>query len=272
MNLLKDRLDVVLVKKGFFDSREKAKASIMAGLVFVDGILVDKAGTGIADDADIFVKKNLCPYVSRGGLKLEKAIDKFEIDLTDKICMDIGASTGGFTDCMLQNGAKKVYAIDVGRGQLDWKLRTDSRVVNIERTNIRYFQNDEIKNTIDFASVDVSFISLNLIFPVMKNMLSESGYAVCLVKPQFEAGREQVGSKGIVRDKKVHESVVKKVITYAENNALEPIGITYSPLKGAKGNIEFLMYIKNANDAQTQYITEDVIAKTVDEAHSELEI
>ena len=142
---MKDRLDVVLVKKGFFDSREKAKASIMAGLVFVDGILVDKAGTGIADDADIFVKKNLCPYVSRGGLKLEKAIDKFEIDLTDKICMDIGASTGGFTDCMLQNGAKKVYAIDVGRGQLDWKLRTDSRVVNIERTNIRYFQNDEIK-------------------------------------------------------------------------------------------------------------------------------
>ncbi|MGP1570075.1 MAG: TlyA family RNA methyltransferase [Eubacteriales bacterium] len=269
---MKDRLDVILVKKGFFESRERAKASIMAGLVFVDGKLCDKAGTGISDTADIFVKQNLCPYVSRGGLKLEKAIDEFQIKLNGKICMDIGASTGGFTDCMLQNGAQKVYAIDVGRGQLDWKLRTDERVINIERTNIRYYENAEIQNNVDFASVDVSFISLNLIFPVMKKMLNENGFAVCLVKPQFEAGREQVGNKGIVKDKKVHADVINKVIGYAKNQDLIPLGITYSPLTGAKGNIEFLLYLKNAFDDNALDITEKEIIKIVDAAHSELEI
>lgn len=270
--MLKDRLDIILVKKGFFESREKAKASIMAGLVSVDGKLVDKAGTGVSEDADIFVKQNLCPYVSRGGLKLEKAIDKFNIELKDKICMDIGASTGGFTDCMLQNGAQKVYAIDVGRGQLDWNLRTDERVINIERTNIRYYENPQLEGTIDFASVDVSFISLNLIFPVMKKMLAKDSVAVCLIKPQFEAGREQVGNKGIVKDKKVHEEVISKTIGYARNHGLQSLNLSYSPVTGAKGNIEFLLYLKNTNDTHFGDIEIETIKQTVNEAHIGLDM
>ncbi len=260
-----------MVKKGFFESREKAKASIMAGLVFVDGILTDKAGTGVSEDADIFVKRDLCPYVSRGGLKLAKAIKYFDIKLNGKICMDIGASTGGFTDCMLQNGAERIYAVDVGRGQLDWKLRTDYRVVNIERTNIRYFQREDLEKIIDFISVDVSFISLNLIFPVIKRLLAKDGYVICLVKPQFEAGREQVGNKGIVKDPKIHEDVIFKVTDYAVNSGLLPIDITFSPLTGAKGNIEFLLYLKNTNEKPIVNITKEKIQKLVSEAHAELE-
>lgn len=270
MSLLKDRLDEILVKKGFFDSRQKAKASIMAGIVFVDGMLCDKAGTKVSEDAEFFVKQNLCPYVSRGGLKLEKAISAFDIDLKDKICMDIGASTGGFTDCMLQSGAEKVYAIDVGRGQLDYKLQIDERVVNIERTNVRYFDDPELFAQIDFASVDVSFISLNLIMPVVKKMLKPGGYSVCLVKPQFEAGREQVGNKGIVRDKKVHREVIKKAIGYAESHGLQALKIDYSPLTGAKGNIEFLLYLKNVDEIEKIVKDEDIYS-IVNNAHEALE-
>lgn len=239
---MKDRLDVVLVNKDFFTSREKAKASIMAGIVFVNGQRVDKAGTLIDVESEIFIKENLCPYVSRGGLKLEKAMEEFGFDLKDKFSMDMGASTGGFTDCMLQKGAQKVYAIDVGYGQLDYKLRIDERVVNMEKTNIRYLDTDLILEPIDFISIDVSFISLKLILPVASKVLDQNGSIVCLVKPQFEAGREQVGKKGIVRDINVHKEVIMNVIEYGKNVDLYPGGLTYSPVTGAKGNIEYLLY------------------------------
>ncbi|MEG0292362.1 MAG: TlyA family RNA methyltransferase [Anaerovoracaceae bacterium] len=242
MIYLKDRLDVVLVNKDFFTSREKAKASIMAGIVFVNGQRVDKAGTLIDVESEIFIKENLCPYVSRGGLKLEKAMEEFGFDLKDKFSMDMGASTGGFTDCMLQKGAQKVYAIDVGYGQLDYKLRIDERVVNMEKTNIRYLDTDLILEPIDFISIDVSFISLKLILPVASKVLDQNGSIVCLVKPQFEAGREQVGKKGIVRDINVHKEVIMNVIEYGKNVDLYPGGLTYSPVTGAKGNIEYLLY------------------------------
>jgi 23S rRNA (cytidine1920-2'-O)/16S rRNA (cytidine1409-2'-O)-methyltransferase len=238
---LKKRLDVLLVEKGFFPSREKAKASVMAGLVYVDEIRVDKAGNMTDPNSVLRVKEPLCPYVSRGGLKLEKAIQSFELDLTNKIAVDMGASTGGFTDCMLKNGASKVYAIDVGYGQLDWKLRNDTRVVNMEKTNIRYLDLNLITEPIDFISIDVSFISLHLILPVAAKMLHPEGQIVCLVKPQFEAGREQVGKGGIVRDKLVHHQVINKVLHYGEEVNLYPSGLTYSPVTGAKGNIEYLL-------------------------------
>lgn len=265
---MKERLDVLLVKKGIYPSRERAKASIMAGIVFVDGQKSDKAGTMIDTEAEIFVKENICPYVSRGGLKLEKSIKEFNLDLKDKICMDIGASTGGFTDCMLQNGAVKVYAIDVGYGQLDWKLRTDDRVVNMEKCNVRYLDTDTITEPIDFISIDVSFISLKLIFPVAAKVLAEDGEMVCLVKPQFEAGREQVGKKGIVRDRKVHEEVIQKVIDYAKENGLYPQGLTFSPVTGAKGNIEYLLHL-----AKTEKMSYNVccIQEIVVNSHAELE-
>lgn len=243
MNILKERLDVLLVKRCLSPSREKAKASIMAGIVFVDGQKIDKAGTLVYENAEIFVKENLCPYVSRGGLKLEKSIDKFNLNLDECICMDIGASTGGFTDCMLQNGAVKVYAIDVGYGQLDWKLRTDSRVENMEKCNVRYLDTSLIKEPIDFISIDVSFISLKLIFPVASKVLSENGSIVCLVKPQFEAGRDQVGKNGIVRDIEVHNQVIESVIKYASENGLYAQDLTFSPVTGAKGNIEYLLHL-----------------------------
>lgn len=239
---LKERLDVLLVEKGLFASREKAKTSIMAGIVFVDGERSDKAGNMIDTGAEITVKENICPYVSRGGLKLEKSMKLWGITLGDNTCMDIGASTGGFTDCMLKNGAKKVYAVDVGYGQLDYKLRIDERVVNMEKCNIRYIDKATI-DPIDFISIDVSFISLKLVLPVAAALLKENGRLVCLVKPQFEAGREQVGKKGIVRDKKVHIQVIENVIKYSIESGLKPAGITYSPIKGAKGNIEYLLYI-----------------------------
>jgi 23S rRNA (cytidine1920-2'-O)/16S rRNA (cytidine1409-2'-O)-methyltransferase len=240
---LKERLDVLLVEKGFFSSREKAKASVMAGLVYVDGNRVDKAGNMTNPESEFFIKEPLCPFVSRGGLKLSKAIDVFDLDLKGKTAIDMGASTGGFTDCMLQSGAQKVYAMDVGYGQLDWKLRTDSRVVNMEKTNIRYLDKASFPEQVDFISIDVSFISLHLIFPVASALLKDDGQVVCLVKPQFEAGREQVGKGGIVRDKRIHRQVILNVINYAEESNLYPRGLTFSPITGAKGNIEYLLLL-----------------------------
>ncbi|MEG0157399.1 MAG: TlyA family RNA methyltransferase [Anaerovoracaceae bacterium] len=258
---MKDRLDILLVNKGLFPSREKAKASIMAGIVYVDGQRVDKAGTLIDENAELFVKENLCPYVSRGGLKLEKAIETFNFSLDQSIAADMGASTGGFTDCMLQKGAKKVYAIDVGYGQLDYKLRTDNRVINMEKTNIRYMDTDLILEPVDFISIDVSFISLNLIFPVAAKVLAQTGSIVALVKPQFEAGREQIGKKGIVRDPAVHKEVIQKVMGYAKQAGLAAAGLTYSPVTGAKGNIEYLLYLtKNSATIDSQSQIEQVVS------------
>lgn len=266
---MKERLDVLLVQEGYAASREKAKAIIMAGDVFVDGQREDKAGTTFdPSKIKLEVRGSTLPYVSRGGLKLEKAIRQFGLLLSDKICMDIGASTGGFTDCMLQNGAVRVYAVDVGYGQLDWKLRNDERVVNMEKCNVRYLDPETIAEPVDFISIDVSFISLKLIFPVAAQLLADDGHIVCLVKPQFEAGREQVGKKGIVRDRKVHEEVIENVIKYAADNGLYPHGLTFSPVTGAKGNIEYLLYLSKQEDIS---YNEAVIRETVDSSHRELE-
>ena len=231
-------------ERGLFPSREKARASIMAGLVYVDDMLCDKPGTQVDESARIAVKEDLCPYVSRGGLKLEKALKTWNFALDGAKAVDIGASTGGFTDCMLMNGASKVYCIDVGYGQLDWKLRNDPRVVNMEKCNVRYLDVDEIGRDVDFISIDVSFISLKLVFPVAAQLLQEEGCLVCLVKPQFEAGREQVGKKGIVRDPEVHKEVIRNVMGYGEENGLYAWGLTYSPVTGTKGNIEYLLFMK----------------------------
>lgn len=266
VTILKERLDVLLVKKELYQSRERAKASIMAGIVYVDGKISDKAGNMVDEDAEIFIKENLCPYVSRGGLKLEKSMKEFDISLDNTVCMDIGASTGGFTDCMLQNGATKVYAIDVGYGQLDWKLRNDSRVVNMEKCNIRYLDFELIEEKIDFISIDVSFISLKLVFPVAAKLLSENGSLVCLVKPQFEAGREQVGKKGIVRDKNVHKEVINNVIEYALNSGLTPLGLTFSPVTGAKGNIEYLLHLSKTEKMEYNALC---IQEVVENSHEE---
>ena len=272
---MKERLDVLLVKKGFYPSRERAKASIMAGIVYVDGQKSDKAGNMVDEEAEITVKENICPYVSRGGLKLEKAMNLWNFPLDDCVCMDIGASTGGFTDCMLQKGASKVYAVDVGYGQLDYKLRIDERVINMEKCNIRYVEKDDIADPIDFISIDVSFISLKLVFPVASKLLTDEGHLVCLVKPQFEAGREQVGKKGIVRDRKVHIEVVEKVAGYAVENGLYPVGLTYSPVTGAKGNIEYLMHLSKVMpegfNADQFPIEQDLVHKIVNASHEELE-
>ena len=228
----KTRLDVLLVERGLVPSRQKAQAVIMAGSVFVGGQRSDKPGTAVADDAEIEVRGHVMPYVSRGGWKLEKAMKTWPITLQGKICADIGASTGGFTDCMLQNGAEKVYAVDVGYGQLDWKLRNDPRVVCLERTNARYLTHEEIPDALDFASIDVSFISLKLIFPALYELLREGGEIACLIKPQFEAGREKVGKKGVVRDASVHQEVLENFLTYAKDNNFTVLGITYSPIRG----------------------------------------
>ena len=248
-----------------FPSREKAKASVMAGLVYVDGQRVDKPGTSVDTEAEITVKEALCPYVSRGGLKLEKALELYGFSLENATAVDIGASTGGFTDCMLQKGAKKVFAIDVGYGQLDWKLRNDPRVVNMEKTNVRYLDTDTVDSDVDFISVDVSFISLKLIFPVAAKLLADDGSLVCLVKPQFEAGRSQVGKKGIVRDASVHKEVIENVIGYGKDNGLYSHGLTYSPVTGTKGNIEYLLYMK-----KTPAETEPDIDGTVEDSHRTL--
>ena len=239
----KMRLDVLLVERGLAESRQKAQAAIMSGQVFVNGQRSDKPGTAIPDDAEIEVRGTL-PYVSRGGLKLEKAMATFPIDLRDAVCADIGASTGGFTDCMLQNGAAKVYAVDVGYGQLAWKLRSDPRVVCLERTNARYLTSEQIPEPLDFASIDVSFISLKLILPAVCGLLKPEGHVVCLVKPQFEAGREKVGKKGVVRDPSVHLEVLEHFLDHAKDSGFTVLGLTYSPIRGPEGNIEYLGYLE----------------------------
>ena len=241
----KKRLDVLLVEKGLAESREKAKAIIMSGIVYVDGEKEDKAGSNFPENANIEVRGKTLKYVSRGGLKLEKAMEVFPVELTDKVCMDVGASTGGFTDCMLMNGASKVYSVDVGYGQLAWKLRQDPRVVCMEKTNIRYVKPEDIDDFIEFASVDVSFISLSKVLPVLKELLVQGGEVVCLIKPQFEAGREKVGKKGVVRDKNVHVEVIKNVTSFTRETGFDVIGLDFSPVKGPEGNIEYLMYIRN---------------------------
>ena len=266
---MKERLDVLLVKKGFFDSREKAKRAIMAGLVLIGTERYDKAGTMVPEDSDITVKGDTCPYVSRGGLKLEKSIKTWELDLNGFTCMDIGSSTGGFTDCMLQNGAVKVYALDVGTNQLAYSLRVDPRVVVMEKTNIRDLDTDTFEK-LDFISIDVSFISLNLVLPVASRLLKEGGQLVALVKPQFEAGREKVGKGGIVRDKSVHREVIENVIKYAESAGLTPSGLSFSPITGAKGNIEYLMYMRKTS-WESSLIGPEEVKKTVDNSHGELD-
>ncbi len=266
---MKKRLDVLLVEKGLAASREKAKAVIMSGIVYVDNIKEDKAGSVFEESANIEVRGNTLKYVSRGGLKLEKAVDSFGLDLKDKICMDVGASTGGFTDCMLLNGAKKVYAVDVGHGQLAWKLRNDDRVVCMEKTNIRYVEPDNIEDAIDFSSVDVSFISLTKVLPVVYRLLNEKGEVVCLIKPQFEAGREKVGKKGVVRDKSVHKEVIEKIVDFSREIMFTPVKLTYSPVKGPEGNIEYLLYLVKGVENNTGIDID--VEETVFKSHEELD-
>lgn len=242
---MKERLDILLVSKGHAPSREKAKAIIMSGIVYVEGQKEDKAGSTFSDTVNIEIRGKTLKYVSRGGLKLEKAMDNFNIILNNKICMDVGSSTGGFTDCMLQNGASKVFAVDVGHGQLEWKLRNDSRVICMEKTNIRYVEPKHIDTQLDFVSIDVSFISLTKVLVPVKNLLKTNGEIVCLIKPQFEAGRENVGKKGVVRDKKIHIEVINKVIDFSKSIDLVPRKLDYSPVKGPEGNIEYLLYLSN---------------------------
>lgn len=272
---VKERLDILLVNKGYSPSREKAKALIMSGIVFVNNQKEEKAGTMVDENSVIEVRGKTLQYVSRGGLKLEKAISEFNIDLSSKICMDVGASTGGFTDCMLQNGACKVYSVDVGYGQLAWTLRNDERVICLEKTNIRYLTHDKVNDVIDFASIDVSFISLSKVLPSLKRFLNKDAYIVALIKPQFEAGREKVGKKGVVRDKSVHLEVINNVLNYAADNNLEIVDLSFSPIKGPEGNIEYLIYMKNKddNDISKQDI-DNYVNKAKDiteEAHSLLD-
>ncbi len=263
---MKERLDVILVNRGFFPSREKAKAAVMAGEVFVDGSREDKAGTAFdAAKIQIEVKGDTCPYVSRGGYKLEKALRVFPMEVTDKICLDIGASTGGFTDCMLQNGAAKVYAVDSGRGQLAWKLRQDERVVCMEKTNFRYMQPQDIPDAPQFASADVSFISLTRILLPARNLLVPAGEMVCLVKPQFEAGRDKVGKKGVVRDKDVHAEVVQRIVSFASLIGFRIAGLSFSPIKGPEGNIEYLLFLQKEEE-----LTKEQLAFTEAEALGKL--
>ena len=267
---MKKRIDVLLVEQGFFESREKAKRSIMAGLVFVNNQKCDKAGTEVNTDAKIEVKGNPIPYVSRGGLKLEKAMKNFGVTLKDKVCMDIGASTGGFTDCMLQNGAVKVFSIDVGYGQLAWKLRQDERVVCMERTNIRYVTIEDTKEFADFASIDVSFISLKLVLPKAKELLNIDGEIVALIKPQFEAGKGKVGKKGVVRDKNIHIEVIEMISEFAIKNGFAILNLDYSPIKGPEGNIEYLIHLRNNNDGFVfdKEAFDKKIVEVVEESHN----
>lgn len=268
---MKERLDVLLVKNGLAESREKAKAIIMSGLVYVDGQKEDKAGTNFDVTSSIEVRGNTLRYVSRGGLKLEKAMNCFGVDVNGKICMDVGASTGGFTDCMLQNGAVKVYSVDVGHGQLAWKLRQDERVVCMEKTNVRYLESKDIDDKIDFSSIDVSFISLTKVLVPVKNILNDDGKIVCLIKPQFEAGREKVGKKGVVRDKNVHIEVVNMIIDFATSVGFEILNLEYSPIKGPEGNIEYLLYLQNHIDDGKRYESSIDILNVVEKAHGELD-
>ena len=256
---MKDRLDVLLVKRGLAESREKAKAVIMSGIVYVDGQKEDKAGQTFADTANIEVRGSTLKYVSRGGLKLEKAMECFDVSVKDKVCMDIGASSGGFTDCMLQNGAKKVYAVDVGHGQLAWKLRNDTRVVVMEKTNIRYVKPEDIGESIDFASIDVSFISLSKVLPAAYNLLGERGEIVALIKPQFEAGREKVGKKGVVREKSTHIEVIQNCFAYAKEKGFFVRELEFSPVKGPEGNIEYLYHLVKSGDIDSDIDIEAVV-------------
>ncbi len=249
----KMRLDLLLVERGYQESRQKAQATIMSGLVFIKGQRVDKPGTSVAEDAEIEIRGNTLAYVSRGGLKLEKAMASFPICLSNAICGDIGASTGGFTDCMLQNGAAKVYAVDVGYGQLAWKLRNDPHVVCMERTNARYLTHEQIPEELDFASVDVSFISLHLILPPLCKLLREGGHVACLIKPQFEAGREKVGKKGVVRDPAVHLEVLEHFLDHAKDAGFTVKGLTFSPIRGPEGNIEYLGYLEKGTDQENSF-------------------
>lgn len=268
---MKERLDVLLVKQGLAESREKAKAVIMSGIVYVDGEKEDKAGTAFPETAAIEVRGHTLPYVSRGGLKLEKAMTHFGLALEGKICMDVGSSTGGFTDCMLQNGAVKVYAVDVGHGQLAWKLREDKRVICMEKTNIRYVTPKDIGDKIAFSSIDVSFISLTKVLGPVRSLLAEDGEIVCLIKPQFEAGREKVGKKGVVREKSVHLEVIQNVISYALSIGFEALHLEYSPIKGPEGNIEYLLHLKKTENSQALSQPAVDPEKTVSEAHADLD-
>lgn len=264
------RLDILVTERGLAESREKAKTLIMAGQVYVDGQKADKPGDTFSDDAAVEVRGKGLPYVSRGGLKLEKAMREFGLQLQGRTCMDIGASTGGFTDCMLQNGAQRVYSVDVGYGQLAWSLRTDPRVVNLERTNARYLTREQVPEEIGFFSVDVSFISLTLILPAVRPLLAEHGQAVCLIKPQFEAGREKVGKKGVVRDKAVHEEVIEKIRSFALENGFSVLGLTFSPVKGPEGNIEYLIYLERS-EAPSQGEQVPSAQQVVEESHRALD-
>ena len=267
---MKERLDVILVKQGFAPSREKAKAILMAGNVFVDGQREDKAGTTFDESRiHIEIKGSSLKYVSRGGLKLEKAMKQFPIALSHTVCMDIGASTGGFTDCMLQNGAEKVYAVDVGHGQLDWKLRNDERVVCMERTNFRYLTPEDMPEQVDFASCDVSFISLTKILLPARNLLKDAGEMVCLIKPQFEAGREKVGKKGVVRDKEVHREVICKVMDFADSIGFQIPDLSFSPIRGPEGNIEYLVYLGTGESVRGEESAE--VHAVVKAAHEALD-
>ena len=266
---MKERLDVLLVQKGLAPSREKAKTMIMEGNVFVDNQREDKAGTFFDPSVNIEIHGNTLRYVSRGGLKLEKAMAQFGINLDDKVCMDIGASTGGFTDCMLQNGAKKVYAVDVGYGQFAWKLRQDPRVVCMEKTNIRYVTPEDIGDALNFASVDVSFISLTKVLGPAKELLKDGGQMVCLIKPQFEAGKDKVGKKGVVRDPAVHKEVIERVILFAKSIGFGILHLDYSPIKGPEGNIEYLVHIVKDAEAESQEVID--VEAVVAAAHGELD-
>lgn len=274
---MKERLDVLLVSRNLAESREKAKAIIMAGNVFVEGQREDKAGSTFSEDVTIEVKGNTLKYVSRGGLKLEKAIDHYGIALEGKICMDVGSSTGGFTDCMLQNGAVKVYSVDVGTNQLAWKLRQDDRVISMEKTNIRYLTPEQISDQISFASIDVSFISLTKVLQPVRELLKKQGEIVALIKPQFEAGREKVGKKGVVRDSKVHEEVINRVSSYAATIGFDCINLEYSPIKGPEGNIEYLLYLRKIKQeenllscSQGASIAPEKVKNIVEIAHNSL--
>ncbi|SES87554.1 TlyA family RNA methyltransferase [[Clostridium] polysaccharolyticum] len=265
---MKERLDILLVRHGLAQSREKAKAIIMSGNVFVNGQREDKAGMTFDDKAQIEVKGAVMKYVSRGGYKLEKAMEQWDFTLEDKVCIDVGSSTGGFTDCMLQNGARKVFAIDVGTNQLAWKLRQDERVVSMEKTNIRYVTPEDIGELASFVSIDVAFISLTKVLLPVKNLLAEDGETVCLIKPQFEAGREKVGKKGVVRDEKVHMEVIRSVIDYARSIGFVPCELDYSPIKGPEGNIEYLLHLKLSGEENSDWDTE--IRELVKKSHSQL--
>ena len=276
--MAKKRLDVLLFERGFAESREKAKTIIMSGIVYVNGVKEDKAGASFSEGEEtlIEVRGAGLRYVSRGGLKLEKAMQSFGIRLDGMVCMDIGASTGGFTDCMLQNGAAKVYAVDVGHGQLAWKLRNDERVVCMEKTNIRYVVSGNIGGEqLDFASVDVSFISLDKVLPPVRALLKDGAEMVCLIKPQFEAGREEVGKKGVVRDRKVHCRVVERIVDLSRELGFGVLGLTWSPVKGPEGNIEYLIHIRKREEgsagAADDRWTKERIAALVDGAHAELD-